>query len=132
MWTAGEVTLAIRGEKPILPVRLDYSEYNIAYTLMLVGLQYIDSARGKTPESTQKLLDAVAIKLAGDGRITPSRSEPVCGHKRKCLWISGILSVLFALGMMLCSGEFHINTSLSMFVSTMAAAVCFATSAYII
>ncbi len=132
VWTAGEVTLAIRGEKPILPVRLDYSEYNIAYTLMLVGLQYIDSARGKTPESTQKLLDAVAIKLAGDGRITPSRSEPVCGHKRKCLWISGILSVLFALGMMLCSGEFHINTSLSMFVSTMAAAVCFATSAYII
>lgn len=132
-WTKGEVTWALRLKKPILPVRLDNSEYNIAYVLMLVGLQYIDSVNGKTTESTQRLLNAVAIKLCSTTAEQPAiHPNLVRKHTRKSLWISGVLSVLFALGMMLCSGEFRINRSLSMFVSTMAAAVCFATSAYII
>lgn len=130
-WTKGEVSLALRFRKPILPVRLDESEYNIAYMLMLVGRQYVDSLQGKTPVSTQKLLEAVSIMLAG-GRVPQPPGGFAGEHKRKCLWISGVLSVLMASGMMLCSGEFHINISLSLFVSTMAAAVCFAASAYII
>ncbi len=130
VWTKGEVALAIKNKKSILPVRLDDSEYDISYMLMLVSLHYIDSVYGKTPKSTQDLLDAVAKKLGSDDRASlPPRR---CGHKRKSLWISGVLSVLFALGMMLCSGEFRINKSLSMFVSTMAAVACFAISAYII
>ena len=130
-WTKCEVSLALGFRKPILPVRLDESEYNIAYMLMLVGRQYVDSLQGKTPVSTQKLLEAVSIMLAG-GRVPQPPGGFAGEHKRKCLWISGVLSVLMASGMMLCSGEFHINISLSLFVSTMAAAVCFAASAYII
>lgn len=130
-WTAGEVLLAVRNHKPILPVRLDGSEYNVRYELMLVPLQYIDSLHGKTRESAHKLMEGVAIMLAG-GWLPLSPGGVVRMHQRKCLWVSGVLSVLMALGMMLCSGEYHINISLSLFVATMAAAVCFASSAYII
>lgn len=131
VWTAGEVALAVENHKSILPVRLDDSEYNVRYKLMLVHLHYIECMGAKTPVATQRLLSAVAIMLAG-GSVPPPSEGVGCGHRCKCLWFSGVLSVLMALGMMLCSSEFHINVSLSMFVSTMAAVVCFATSVYII
>ncbi len=130
-WTTGEVSLAVNKHKPILPVRLDGSEYNVRYELMLVPLQYIDSFGGKTPETTQKLLEGVAIMLAG-GQLPQPPGGFAGEYKRACLCFSGVLSVLMALGMMLFSGEFHINISLSLFVATMAAAICFAASAYIV
>lgn len=55
-WTVKEVNLAIYKKKPIIPVRLDETEYNPSILFDLVGLDYIDIL-------TEQIESAIESKL---------------------------------------------------------------------
>ena len=42
MWTAGEIFEALDGEKAIIPVKIDNSQYNKKFKLLIRPLDYID------------------------------------------------------------------------------------------
>lgn len=137
-WTIGEILLAKDCDKRIIPVRLDNSEYDSAVKLVLLPLHYVLCAES-TDESAKRITDAVAKNIGeptggkvcidgkdlegGEGSENPEPRRPA--RRSACLWISAASSIVMALGMMACSGEYHINLSLSLFTSTITAIVCF-------
>lgn len=56
IWTTGEIFEALSNEKRIIPLRIDKSQYNVKYKLMLRPLDYIDYSQ---PDSMNELLRAV-------------------------------------------------------------------------
>ena len=125
-WTIGEILFAKDCKKPIIPVRLDNSGYDNAVKLVLLPLHYVLCVES-TDESAKRIAEAVA-KIIGEPPGTEGGEihEPRHPARRSaCLWISAVSSVVMALGMMACSGEYHINLSLSLFTSTITAIVSF-------
>ena len=65
VWTKGEIFMAQHFDKPIIPVRLDDSEYEMATMIILLPLHYIDYKKKAFGESLFELREAVR-KLIGD------------------------------------------------------------------
>ena len=134
-WTKGEIFLAQKYKKQILPVRMDDSEYEKSVMIVLLPLQYIVCKNGVYDESLEELRGAIS-KLIGDPvkkKVLNKMDESI---KRRCvkqsLCFSGILSFFLAFFMMIVSGEYMYNISLSLFSMTITTLLCFLACLYII
>ena len=58
MWTAGEIFEALDGEKAIIPVKIDNSQYNKKFKLLIRPLDYIDYQENP-PNALKDLLRAI-------------------------------------------------------------------------
>lgn len=66
-WTVKEVNLAIYKKKPIIPIRLDETEYNPSILFDLVGLDYIDILTEQIESSIEsKLVKSIKKHLGVD------------------------------------------------------------------
>jgi len=66
-WTVKEVNLASYKKKPIIPIRLDNTEYNPSILLDLAGLDYIDLSIGETGSAiVSKLVRSIKKQLGVD------------------------------------------------------------------
>lgn len=134
-WTRGEIFLAQKYKKQILPVRIDDSEYERSVMIVLLPLQYIVCKNGVYEESLEELRSAIS-RFIGE----PSKKESLNSKNEKTkrrwvkhsLWFSGVLSLFFALFMMFVSGEYMYNVSLSLFAMTITALLCFLSCSYVI
>ena len=134
-WTKGEIFLAQKYKKQILPVRLDDTDYETSVMIVLLPLQYIVCKNGVDEDSLDELQGAIS-KLIGE----PSESKALSEKKRKpkrrwvkqSLWFSALLSLFFAFFMMIVSGEYLFNVSLSLFSMTITALLCFLACLYIV
>lgn len=134
-WTKGEIFLAQKFGKQILPVRLDDSDYEKSVMIVLLPLQYIVCKNGVSPGSLEELQNAIN-KFIG----VPSKRKELGDNKKitkrrlvkPSLWLSGIMSLFFAFFMMVVSGEYMINVSLSLFSMTITAFLCFLACLYIV
>ena len=134
-WTKGEIFLAQKYNKQILPVRIDDSEYEKSVMIVLLPLQYIVCKNGVYDESLEELRSAIS-KFIGEPAKKDVFNEKEEKTKRRfikqCLWLSGILSLFFAFFMMVVSGEYMYNVSLSLFSMTITALLCFLACLYIV
>jgi hypothetical protein len=134
-WTKGEIFLAQKFKKKILPVRIDDSEYEKSVMIVLLPLQYIVCKNGVYEKSFEELKNAIH-KIIGEPTKMYSSSKNNDQQKRcwvkQSLWCSGFLSLFFAFFMMLVSGEFMFNVSLSLFSMTVTALLCFLACSYIV
>ena len=134
-WTKGEIFLAQKFKKQILPVRIDDSDYEKSVMIVLLPLQYIVCKNGVYNESLEELRNAIS-KFIGEPTKKDVFNEKNEISKRRCvkqsMWISGGLSLLFAFFMMVVSGEHMYNVSLSLFSMTITALLCFLACLYII
>lgn len=64
MWTAGEIFEALDGEKAIIPVKIDNSQYNKKFKLLIRPLDYIDYQ--ENPQNTLKDLLRAINKVKED------------------------------------------------------------------
>lgn len=134
-WTKGEIFLAQRKGKKILPVRIDDSEYENAVMIVLLYRQYIVCKNGASEESFNELRDAVVRLIgepSGSGVTNTKGGDTKRRWAKQSLWLSGFLSVLFASSMMVVSGEYMFNVSLSLFSMTITALLCFLACLYVV
>lgn len=133
-WTKGEIFLAQKYNKQILPVRLDDSDYEKSVMIVLLPLQYIVCKNGVYDESLEELRSAIS-KFIGEPstRLTQRGNE---NTKRlwikQSIWLSTLLSLFFAFFMMIVSGEYRYIVSLSLFAMTITAILCFLACLYIV
>ena len=133
-WTKGEIFLAQKFGKQILPVRLDDSDYEKSVMIVLLPLHYIVCKNGVYDESLEELRNAIS-KLIGEPQndlSSKNNGETKRRWVKQCLWFSGFLSLFFAFFMMVVSGEYMINVSLSLFSLTITAFLCFLACLYIV
>lgn len=134
-WTKGEIFLAQKHKKQILPVRIDDSEYEKSVMIVLLPLQYIVCQNGVSEASFEELRDAIS-RFIGEPALKESGSENKENTKRlwvkPSLWISGFLSLFFSFFMLVVSGEYMYNVSLSLFSMTITALLCFLACLYIV
>lgn len=138
-WTKGEVLTAKKFDKPILPVRIDQTEYDKSLMLVLLPLQYIDLKSTKYEDNTEELRKAV-YEFIGEPLPTTEEADPAPQDnpipRRKgqklCTAFSILVSILLSLGMMFVSGEDKINLSLSLFTLMVTSVTCILVSLYII
>ena len=71
MWTAGEIFEALDGEKAIIPVKIDNSQYNKKFKLLIRPLDYIDYQ--ENPQNALKDLLRAINKVKED--IAPKQRE---------------------------------------------------------
>lgn len=103
--------------------------------IVLLPLQYIVCKNGVSPGSLEELQNAIN-KFIG----VPSKRKELGDNKKitkrrlvkPSLWLSGIMSLFFAFFMMVVSGEYMINVSLSLFSMTITAFLCFLACLYIV
>lgn len=134
-WTKGEIFLAQKFGKQILPVRLDDSDYEKSVMIVLLPLQYIVCKNGVSPGALDELQNAIN-KFIGE----PPKRKEVSDKKKitkrrwvkPSLWLSGFMSLFFAFFMMVVSGEYMINVSLSLFSMTITSFLCFLACLYIV
>ena len=69
MWTAGEIFEALDGEKAIIPVKIDNSQYNKKFKLLIRPLDYIDYQ--ENPQNALKDLLRAIKKKSLDKRKRP-------------------------------------------------------------
>jgi hypothetical protein len=134
-WTKGEIFLAQKYKKQILPVRIDDSEYEKSVMIVLLPLQYIVCKNGVYDESLEELHGAIS-KYIGEPAKKEVLNEKSEKTKRRwvkqSLWFSGIMSLLLAFFMMVVSGEYMYNVSLSLFSMTITALLCFVACLYVV
>ncbi|MBQ3944154.1 MAG: toll/interleukin-1 receptor domain-containing protein, partial [Alphaproteobacteria bacterium] len=134
-WTKGEIFLAQKYKKQILPVRIDDSEYEKSVMIVLLPLQYIVCKNGVYDESLEELHGAIS-KFIGEPAKKEVLNEKSEKTKRRwvkqSLWFSGIMSLLLAFFMMVVSGEYMYNVSLSLFSMTITALLCFVACLYVV
>lgn len=134
-WTKGEIFLAQKYNKQILPVRIDDSEYEKSMMIVLLPLQYIVCKNGVYEESLEELQSAISRFIGEPSKINTSRdNDKETKHRwvKQSLWFSGFLSLFFAFFMMVVSGEYMYNVSLSLFSMTITALLCFLACLYIV
>jgi hypothetical protein len=134
-WTKGEIFLAQKYNKQILPVRIDDSEYEKSVMIVLLPLQYIVCKNGVYEESLEELQSAISRFIGEPSKINTSRdNDKETKHRwvKQSLWFSGFLSLFFAFFMMVVSGEYMYNVSLSLFSMTITALLCFLACLYIV
>ena len=134
-WTKGEIFLAQKFKKKILPVRIDDSEYEKSVMIILLPLQYIVCKNRVYEESIEEIKNAIH-KFIGEPTKKYLTSKNNNQQKRcwvkQSLWGAGFLSLFFAFFMMLVSGEYMFNVSLSLFSMTITALLCFMACSYIV
>ena len=120
-WTKGEIFLAKKYNKQILPVRIDDSEYEKSVMIVLLPLQYIVCKNGVYDESLEELRCAIS-KFIGEPAekhlSNKNNDKTIRCWVKQSLWFSGFLSMFFAFFMMVVSGEYMLNFSLSLFSMT--------------
>ena len=134
-WTKGEIFLAQKYNKQILPVRLDDSDYEKSVMIVLLPLQYIVCKNGVYDESLEELRSAISKFIGEPVKKNLSSKNNEKTERRwvkQSLWFSGFLSLFFAFFMMVVSGEYMINVSLSLFSMTITAFLCFLACLYIV
>jgi hypothetical protein len=134
-WTKGEIFLAQKYNKQILPVRIDDSEYEKSVMIVLLPLQYIVCKNGVYEESLEELQSAISRFIGEPSKINTSRdNDKETKHRwvKQSLWFSGFLSLFLAFFMMVVSGEYMYNVSLSLFSMTITALLCFLACLYIV
>ena len=134
-WTKGEIFLAQKYNKQILPVRIDDSEYEKSVMIVLLPLQYIVCKNGVYEESLEELQSAISRFIGEPSKINTSRdNDKETKHRwvKQSLWFSGFLSLFFAFFMTVVSGEYMYNVSLSLFSMTITALLCFLACLYIV
>ena len=103
--------------------------------IVLLPLHYIVCKNGVYDESLEELQSAIS-KLIGEPVKKHLSSKNNGETKRlwvkQSLWLSGFLSLFFAFFMMVVSGEYMINVSLSLFSMTITAFLCFLACLYIV
>ena len=134
-WTKGEIFMAQKFGKQILPVKLDDSDYEKSVMIVLLPLHYIVCKNGVYDGSLDELRSAIS-KLIGEPvkKHLSSKNNGETKHRwvKQSLWFSGFLSLFFAFFMMVVSGEYMINVSLSLFSLTITAFLCFLACMYIV
>ena len=134
-WTKGEIFLAKKYNKQILPVRIDDSEYEKSVMIVLLPLQYIVCKNGVYDESLEELRCAIS-KFIGEPAekhlSNKNNDKTIRCWVKQSMWFSGFLSMFFAFFMMVVSGEYMLNFSLSLFSMTVTALLCFLTCSYIV
>lgn len=130
-WTKGEILAAKKYGKPILPVRLDESEYAEATEIILPPLQYI-RCRDCVQSSFDDVSKAVATFIGGATESGATEVTPPPLHRKTALIVSAVVSVLLSLVMMFCTTEHRHNLSLSLFIITISPIFCFAASGAIV
>lgn len=134
-WTRGEIFMAQKFGKQILPVKLDDSDYEKSVMIVLLPLHYIVCKNGVYDGSLDELRSAIS-KLIGEPvkKHLSSKNNGETKHRwvKQSLWFSGFLSLFFAFFMMVVSGEYMINVSLSLFSLTITAFLCFLACMYIV
>ena len=133
--TKGEIFLAQKYNKQILPVRIDDSEYEKSVMIVLLPLQYIVCKNGVYDESLAELQSAISRFIGEPDKknlSSKNNEKPKRRWVKQSLWFSGFLSLFFAFFMMVVSGEYMINVSLSLFSMTITAFLCFLACLYIV
>lgn len=134
-WTKGEIFLAQKYNKQILPVRIDDSEYEKSVMIVLLPLQYIVCKNGVYDESLAELQSVISRFIGEPNKKNLSSKndeKPKRCWGKQSLWFSGFISLFFAFFMMVVSGEYMINISLSLFSMTITAFLCFLACLYIV
>ena len=134
-WTKGEIFLAQKFGKQILPVRLDDSDYEKSVMIVLLPLHYIVCKNGFYDESLEELRSAISKLIEEKIKnhlLSKNNEETKRCWVKQSLWLSGLLSLFFAFFMMVVSGEYMINVSLSLFSMTITAFLCFLACLYIV
>ena len=135
-WTKGEILSALKFTKPILPVRIDDSEYDKSLMLVLLPLQYLDFKLKSQNESFKDLFDAVQKFIGSPSLPSPVDDQSKTGSSRHgqklCMCVSVVASLLFSFCMMYLCGEYWMNLSLSLFTLFITSSVCILTSYLII
>lgn len=133
-WTKGEIFLAHKYHKQILPVRIDDSDYEKSVMIVLLPLQYIVCKNGVSDESLKELRGAISKFIE-----EPSNKESLNVDEKtkrhwvkQSIWLSALLSLFFAFSMMIVSGEYQFNVSLSLFALTITAILSFLACLFII
>lgn len=132
-WTQGEVLTAQKFKKPILPVRIDDSEYDKSLMLVLLPLHYLDF-NAKPQDQTYSGLSKAVRNFIGEPS-SPADNPHQTETRRDqtlCLCVSVIASLLFSFCMLYLSGEYWLNLSLSLFTLFITASVCILTTYLII
>ena len=134
-WTKGEIFLAQKYKKQILPIRLDDSEYEKSVMIVLLPLQYIVFKNGVCEESFEELRNAIGKFIgepSGGAAISGMKRQPRHRWVKQSLWFSALLSLFFPLFMMIVSDEYQFNVSLSLFAMTITSLLCFLACLYIV
>lgn len=134
-WTKGEIFLAQKHQKQILPVRIDDSEYEKSVMIVLLPLQYIVCKNGVCDESLEQLRAAVSNFIGEPAKENILNEKNDITKRRfvkQSLLFSSVLSLFFAFFMMKVSGEHLFNVPLSLFTMTITALLCFIACLYIV
>ena len=133
-WTQGEVHTAKKFKKQILPVRLDDADYDKSIMLVLLPLQYVECKNGVNKDSLERL--AVGIGKYIKPSITPVTNGHYTGvlrdNSRMCMGIAVVSSFVFSFLMMVVSGEYQLNVSLSLFAMLITSVICVMVSLHIV
>ena len=103
--------------------------------IVLLPLQYIVCKNGVYDESLEELRSAISKFIGEPVKKNLSSKNNEKTERRwvkQSLWFSGFLSLFFAFFMMVVSGEYMINVSLSLFSMTITAFLCFLACLYIV
>ncbi len=95
-WTVKEVNLAIYKKKPIIPIRLDETEYNPSILFDLVGLDYIDILTEQIESSIEsKLIKSIKKHLGVDKKHT-CQKYPIGSQKTNSyvLYLSIVTNII--------------------------------------
>jgi hypothetical protein len=134
-WTKGEIFLAQKYKKQILPVRIDDSEYEKSVMIVLLPLQYIVCGNGVNQKSLEELRAAISRYIGNpseDLAISSNAAESGRHNVKQSIVFSAVISVFFALFMALVSGEYHLNISLSLFAIVITSILSFLACLYFI
>jgi len=134
-WTKGEIFLAQKYKKQILPVRIDDSEYEKSLMIVLLPLQYIVCGNGVTQKSLDDLQTAITKYIGNPSENSTISSNPAeygRHNVKQCICFSAIISVFFAIFMALVSGEYHLNISLTLFAIVITTLFSFLSCLYFI
>lgn len=133
-WTRGEILTAQKFNKNILPVRLDESDYDKSLMLVLLPLQYVNVGYKYKDNIFNKLCESIKEFLGEPKDSTSVPNTPINDRKKSLsiMIFSSFVSIVMSIVMMLASGEFFLNYSLSFFAVFVSSMCCIALSAYII
>ncbi len=134
-WTKGEIFLAQKYKKQILPVRIDDSEYEKSVMIVLLPLQYIVCGNGVNQKTLEELRIAISRYIGSpseDLATSSNVAEPNRQNVKRSICFSAVISVFFALFMAFVSGEYHLNISLSLFAIVITSVLCILACLYFI
>ena len=135
-WTKGEILLAKKINKPILPVKIDSSDYEKSLLIILLPLQYI-LCKGDISNQSRNSLKAAVNKHIG----APADNQSSQHHSTTCniqknarinILLSFISSIILSFAITIFSNEYAFNRALSFFAMSISIILCFASALFFI